>query len=99
VWNLDGSSWVDGSTTTGVALLDRSTTKTTLFPNPGTDKFQITGLSPKASIEVFDPSGRSVHSAQPGSPTHTVPHTAGRGVYIIRIVDGEQRRTLRWVRQ
>ena len=98
-WNLDGISWVDGCTTTECGALDRSTIKTTLFPTPGRTNFQITGLSPKASIEVFDPSGRSVHSAQPGSPTHTVPHTAGSGVYLIRIVDGEQRRTLRWVRQ
>jgi hypothetical protein len=98
-WNLTGISWVDGCSTTNVSRLDRSTTKTTLYPNPGTDEFQITGLSPKASIEVFDPAGRSVHSAQPGSSTHTVPHTSGRGVYLIRIVDGEQHRTLRWVRQ
>ena len=98
-WNLDGISWVDGCSTTDVARLDRNTIKTTLFPNPGTGEFQISGLSPNASIEVFDPTGRSIHSAQPGSPTHTVSHTAGRGVYLIRIVDGEQRRTLRWVRQ
>lgn len=98
-WNLDGISWVDGCTGTDVSLLDRHEIKTTVFPNPGTDEFRITGLPPDASIEVFDPTGRSIHSAQPGAHTHTVPQTSGRGVYIIRIVDGEHRRTLRWVRQ
>jgi len=98
-WNLDGISWVDGCNTTHVGDLDRSTIKASLFPNPGTGDFQITGLPPHASIEVFDPTGRPIHSAQPGSSTHTVPHTAGSGVYLIRIVDGAQRRTLRWIRQ
>ncbi|MCH1581558.1 MAG: alkaline phosphatase family protein [Flavobacteriales bacterium] len=99
VWNLAGISWVDGCSTSDVGSPDRSTIKTSLYPNPGTDDFHLTGLPPHASIEVFDPAGRAIHWAQPGSATHTVPHTAGRGTYLIRIVDGDQHRTLRWIRQ
>ena len=98
-WNLDGISWVDGCTSMGVTHPDRATIKTSVYPNPGTDSFRITGLTPDASIEVFDPTGRAIPSVQGSPHMHTVPNTAGRGVYIIRIVDGNERRTLRWVRQ
>jgi hypothetical protein len=70
-----------------------------IFPNPGAEDFQITNLPPHATIEVFDPSGRSIHRGQPGSSARIAPHTEDQGVYLIRIVDGEKRRTLRWIRQ
>ena len=98
-WELDGISWVDGCNSSDVERLGRNTIKTNLFPNPGTDAFQITGLSSGASIEVFDPRGQSIHFAGPGTDEHSMPHASGRGVYLVRIVDGEERRTLRWVRQ
>jgi hypothetical protein len=98
-WNLDGISWVDGCNSSDVERLGRNSIKTNLFPNPGTDAFQITGLSSDASIEIFDPRGQSIHFAGPGTDAHSIPQASGRGVYLIRIVDGEERRTLRWVRQ
>ena len=98
-WNLDGISWVDGCNSSEIERLGRNSIKTNLFPNPGTDAFQITGLSSDASIEIFDPRGQSIHFAGPGTDAHSIPQASGRGVYLIRIVDGEERRTLRWVRQ
>jgi hypothetical protein len=84
-WNLEG--------------IDRSTFKTTLYPNPGSDHFHIKGISQHANIEIFNPNGQSIYSAKNGSSKYHEPHATGQGVYIIRIVDGEEKRTLRWVRQ
>jgi len=98
-WNLDGISWVDGCSSTGVAREDRHVIKSTLYPNPGTDNFQIKGLPPHANIEVFDPNGKAVHYAQPGASGRFVPHANSRGLYLIRITDGGNQRTLRWLRQ
>ena len=98
-WNLDGVSWVDGCNSTEVARTDRDEFRTVIFPNPGTENFQIIGLPPNANIEVFHPNGTSIHSVQSGSSTRIEPHAHGRGVYLIRIVDGENQRTLRWIRQ
>ena len=98
-WNLDGISWVDGCSSTEVAREDRHVIKSTLYPNPGTDNFQIKGLPPHANIEVFDPNGKAVHYAQPGASGRFVPHANSRGLYLIRITDGGNQRTLRWLRQ
>ena len=98
-WNLDGISWVDGCTSTDVQRISREEWKTALFPNPGAEDFQITGIPPHATIEVFQPNGASIHHAQPGTSTRINPHTSSKGVYLIRIVDGERQRTLRWIRQ
>lgn len=97
-WNLDGISWVDGCSSAGLEQVQRDELRTVIFPNPGTEDFQITGLSPHAVIEVFDPSGRSIHHDNPGASTLIAPHTGGSGVYLIRIADGKKRRTLRWIR-
>ena len=98
-WNLDGISWVNGCNSVDLAGVSRETLKTKVFPNPGTEAFQITGLPPHSTIEVFGPNGQSIHRAQSGSSTHITPHTSSRGVYLIRIVDGKEQRTLRWIRQ
>ena len=98
-WNLDGISWVDGCNSVGVTNAQREELRTVIFPNPGAEDFQITGLPPHATIEVFDPSGRSIHQGQAGTSARISPHTEDQGVYLIRIVDGEKRRTLRWIRQ
>jgi hypothetical protein len=98
-WNLDGISWIDGCTNTDVQRISREEWKTALFPNPGAEDFQITGIPPHATIEVFQPNGASIHQAQPGTSTRINPHTSSKGVYLIRIVDGERQRTLRWIRQ
>lgn len=98
-WNLDGISWVDGCNSLDLEDTPREELRTVVYPNPGAADFQIRGISPQASIEVFDPSGRSIHHGQPGESTRIVPHTSGTGVYLIRITDGENRRTLRWIRQ
>jgi hypothetical protein len=98
-WNLDGISWVNGCNSVDLAGVNRETLKTSVFPNPGTEAFQITGLPPNSTIEVFGPNGRSIHFEQPGSSTHIAPHTSSRGVYLIRLVDGDQQRTLRWIRE
>tara|TARA_Y100000589_G_scaffold332028_1_gene388661 strand:+ start:891 stop:2747 length:1857 start_codon:yes stop_codon:yes gene_type:complete len=98
-WNLDGISWVDGCNTSGINRIERNTLKTTLYPNPGSDHFQINGLSKDANIEVFNPRGQSIYSVQNGSSNSHTPHLTENGVYIIRIVDGEHKRTLRWIRQ
>lgn len=98
-WNLDGVSWVNGCNSVDLAGVNRETLKTSVFPNPGTEAFQITGLTPNSTIEVFGPDGRSIHFEQPGSSTHIAPHTTSRGVYLIRLVDGDQQRTLRWIRE
>ena len=98
-WNLDGISWVNGCNSVDLAGVSRETLKTKVFPNPGTEAFQITGLPPHSTIEVFGPNGQSIHRAQPGASTHIAPHTSSRGVYLIRIVDGKEQRTLRWIRQ
>ena len=98
-WNLEGISWVDGCNVTDIDRIDRSTFKTTLYPNPGSDHFHIKGISQHANIEIFNPNGQSIYSAKNGSSKYHEPHATGQGVYIIRIVDGEEKRTLRWVRQ
>ena len=98
-WNLDGISWVNGCNTSDINRVERSTLKTTLYPNPGSDHFQINGLSKDANIEVFNPHGQSIYSVQYGSTNSHTPHVTENGVYIIRIVDGEHKRTLRWIRQ
>lgn len=98
-WNLDGISWVDGCNSVNLADTQREEVRTVIFPNPGVTDFQITGIPHQASIEIFDPSGRSIHHGQPGTSARIVPHTSAPGVYLIRISDGESRRTLRWIRQ
>jgi hypothetical protein len=98
-WNLEGISWVSGCNATDIDRIDRSTFKTTLYPNPGSDHFHIKGISQHANIEIFNPNGQSIYSAKNGSSKYHEPHATGQGVYIIRIVDGEEKRTLRWVRQ
>ena len=98
-WNLDGISWVDGCNSAETTNVQREEIKSIIFPNPGSKDFQITGIPPHATIEVFHPDGKSIHHAQPGSSTRFEPHTSSRGVYLIRIVDGERQRTLRWIRQ
>lgn len=98
-WNLDGISWIDGCNSLDFPGAHREELRTVIFPNPGSEDFQITGIPPHASIEVYNPNGQRIHQAQPGSATHFEPKTSSRGVYLIRIVDGAQHRTLRWIRQ
>jgi hypothetical protein len=98
-WNLEGISWVDGCNVTDINNLDRNTFKTTLYPNPGSDYFHLEGISQDATIDIFNPNGQSIYSAKNGASKFHEPHATGQGVYIIRIVDGEKKRTLRWVRQ
>jgi hypothetical protein len=98
-WNLDGISWIDGCNSLDFPGAHREELRTVVFPNPGSEDFQITGIPPHASIEVYNPNGQRIHQAQPGSSTHFEPKTSSRGVYLIRIVDGAQHRTLRWIRQ
>ena len=98
-WNLEGISWVDGCNITDINSFDRNTIKTTLYPNPGSDYFHLEGISQDATIDIFNPNGQSIYSAKNGASKFHEPHATGQGVYIIRIVDGEKKRTLRWVRQ
>jgi hypothetical protein len=96
--NLEGISWVSGCNATDIDRIDRSTFKTTLYPNPGSDHFHIKGISQQFNIEIFNPNGQSIYSAKNGSSKYHEPHANDQGAYIIRIVDGEEKRTLRWVR-
>ncbi|MDG2209734.1 MAG: alkaline phosphatase family protein, partial [Flavobacteriales bacterium] len=60
-WNLDGISWIDGCNSANLAGVQRDEIKTIIFPNPGSEDFQITGIPSHASIEVFHPNGKSIH--------------------------------------
>ncbi|MEC8635638.1 MAG: alkaline phosphatase family protein [Bacteroidota bacterium] len=99
-WNLAGISWVDGCNSADVFDTDRCFIDARIFPNPGSDSFQITGITPGTDVEVYHPNGKCIHKSRPGATSgHIAPGGAESGMYLIRVIDGEQRRTLRWIRQ
>ena len=99
-WNLAGISWVDGCNSADVFDTDRCFIDARIFPNPGSDSFQITGITPGTDVEVYHPNGKCIHKSRPGATSgHIAPGSAESGMYLIRVIDGEQRRTLRWIRQ
>ena len=98
-WNLDGISWVDGCNSADVFDTDRCFIDARIFPNPGSDSFQITGITPGTDVEVYHPNGKGIHKSRPGATSgHIAPGSSESGMYLIRVNDGEQRRTLRWIK-
>ena len=72
-----------------------------LLPNPGTDQFTITGLSPGSTIRVCDPLGRLIHSAVSTTRDAIIPTSAWEvGTYYITVSHGSggPSRSLRWVK-
>ncbi len=99
-WNLAGISWVDGCNNANIFETSRCFIDAKIFPNPGSNSFQITGITPGAQVEVYHPNGKCVHKVRPGGTSgHITPGSTEHGLYLIRIVDGEQRRTLRWIHE
>ena len=98
-WNLAGISWVDGCNSADVFDTDRCFIDARIFPNPGSDSFQITGITPGTDVEVYHPNGKCIHKSRPGATSgHIAPGSSESGMYLIRVIDGEQRRTLRWIK-
>lgn len=72
-----------------------------LHPNPGTDQFTITGLSPGTTIRVCDPLGRLIHSDVSTTSAAIIPTSAWEvGTYYITVSHGSggPSRSLRWVK-
>ncbi len=98
-WNLSGISWVEGCNTAEIFNQDRCFIDAKIYPNPGGKGFQITGITPQAAVEVFHPNGKCIHKVRPGAASgHITPGANENGMYLIRLVDGEKQRTLRWIK-
>ncbi len=92
--------WVVDFKHIGVGLTEESTQKSNIFisPNPATTQawLQLPENTPlaQAKIELYSPTGRLLHKAQPTSQFHKidVAHLP-KGLYLLRVWDGEAWKT------
>ncbi|MEZ4740298.1 MAG: T9SS type A sorting domain-containing protein [Flavobacteriales bacterium] len=71
---------------------------TRVFPNPGTYRFTLSGITPGSRIELFDGLGRRVFTGQAlGAPFHFDASGLAPGFYKVRIGNGEQ--VISWIKE
>jgi len=97
LFKLDGNGQL-----VGVTNLTPEPDDLVVFPNPGTDRFEIKGADPLERVEVYDASGRLVRNVNlKGHPAIVDMHDAPSGLYIIRATSttGKSYRPVKWVKR
>ncbi len=85
----------DGTVSLDEYHADESTTGISVFPNPANTETQIqfteNAVLEKAMIELYSPSGRLLYSVKPTNYFHKIvlAHLS-RGLYLVRLWDGER---------
>jgi hypothetical protein len=71
-----------------------------VYPNPSTGKAVISGLPPNVTVRVYDVLGREVINESPRANRFELDLTQQpTGAYLVRIGDGTEVRTMRFIRQ
>ncbi len=109
--NGDYSPWITISITvqdensTGTIDLNGNDKKLTLYPNPNNGIFNVRGhlAASKATVDIIDKSGRILYRRELSVPGGKLDHhielnrTTAQGVYLLRVVSGNEVYALRFV--
>jgi len=77
------------TTTIGTGFDKTGDQQVTIYPNPATDVFHISGLSGISSISLTDLSGRTLLSEQASNNEVILGNTLPKGIYILKIQNNE----------
>ena len=71
----------------------------TLYPNPTHSSFSISGLSDPSSITIFDLSGKAILKTSISSQESISTEDLETGIYLVEIISGMRRQTLKLVKE
>ncbi|MDE0979905.1 MAG: alkaline phosphatase family protein [Flavobacteriales bacterium] len=98
-WNLDGISWVDGCSSSGLVQTNSDQLPLQIFPNPGRDILTLKGIQEVSIISVFNVQGSLIRSF--ATPRDFTLNTTDwpDGLYFIRVQSQEWIQECKWLKQ
>jgi len=83
--------------TTLVSSLDETATSFKLYPNPSNGLINVISEFPIDKIQVYNSNGLKVFEDNVQSPSHSMQFEGPKGVYLVKVIRGENSVIQKWV--